>query len=312
MTDAKLRPEDLTREERAIAEQEHWRMEHIVPLSKMIAAIEVKMDRLEAAMDYRDRCALFAPAQPEPEPDHGTGEFVDDGFGGCWEKCDRPDCGLQVVRPGKAQCAHDCHEPIRETQPKPAVPEMPEAIASASKLLRSFSLPTCTIAAGVLEFWWHTHAAQLPSVRSRERLIGQSEALAYGQRVVDEVIAAQPVRLEKVRIALSTMRAHFEPNCQGQCEFPMVWNICRAALRELDAHEGKGEGEMSAIYRDKGEQWMEEERAEKVRRLARYDEAIRLLRLREPGCSGDREFISSVDLNRLTAAFLAAEPKEGR
>jgi hypothetical protein len=29
---------------------------------------------------------------------------VDDGFGNEWEKCDRPDCSLQVVRPGSAQC----------------------------------------------------------------------------------------------------------------------------------------------------------------------------------------------------------------
>ncbi len=49
---------------------------------------------------------------------------------------------------------------------------------------------------------------------------------------------------------------------------------------------------------------------EDARRLARYDEAIRLLRLREPGCSGDGEFISSVDLNKLTAAFLAAEGRK--
>jgi len=51
------------------------------------------------------------------------------------------------------------------------------------------------------------------------------------------------------------------------------------------------------------------ELAEDARRLDRYDEAIRLLRLREPGCSGDGEFISSVDLNKLTAAFLADEGK---
>lgn len=29
---------------------------------------------------------------------------LDDGFGNVWEKCDRDDCGLQIVRPGKAQC----------------------------------------------------------------------------------------------------------------------------------------------------------------------------------------------------------------
>lgn len=29
---------------------------------------------------------------------------IEDGFGGCWVKCDHPDCDLQVVRPGKVQC----------------------------------------------------------------------------------------------------------------------------------------------------------------------------------------------------------------
>jgi len=47
------------------------------------------------------------------------------------------------------------------------------------------------------------------------------------------------------------------------------------------------------------------------KKLFRYDEAIRLLQLREPGCSGDGTFVSSVDLNRMTAAFLAAESKKG-
>jgi hypothetical protein len=29
---------------------------------------------------------------------------IDDGFGGVWELCNRSNCGLEVVRPGKAQC----------------------------------------------------------------------------------------------------------------------------------------------------------------------------------------------------------------
>lgn len=29
---------------------------------------------------------------------------IDDGFGNRWDKCERPDCDLQVVRPGKVQC----------------------------------------------------------------------------------------------------------------------------------------------------------------------------------------------------------------
>ena len=31
-------------------------------------------------------------------------ETIEDGFGGCWGKCEKPDCGLHVVRPGKVQC----------------------------------------------------------------------------------------------------------------------------------------------------------------------------------------------------------------
>lgn len=29
---------------------------------------------------------------------------IEDGFGSSWMKCDRKNCGLQVVRPGKTQC----------------------------------------------------------------------------------------------------------------------------------------------------------------------------------------------------------------
>ena len=35
---------------------------------------------------------------------------VADGFGHVWTRCDRPDCDLEVVRPGKAQCHGRCQE----------------------------------------------------------------------------------------------------------------------------------------------------------------------------------------------------------
>lgn len=31
-------------------------------------------------------------------------KVIEDGFGGVWYCCKRPDCGLHVVRPGKVQC----------------------------------------------------------------------------------------------------------------------------------------------------------------------------------------------------------------
>ena len=39
---------------------------------------------------------------------------LDDGFGNCWVKCERPDCGLEIVRPGKVQCYCD-NEDTKET-----------------------------------------------------------------------------------------------------------------------------------------------------------------------------------------------------
>ena len=36
---------------------------------------------------------------------------VEDGFGSVWVKCSS-DCGLHVVRPGKAQC--DCDAPVMD------------------------------------------------------------------------------------------------------------------------------------------------------------------------------------------------------
>lgn len=32
---------------------------------------------------------------------------IEDGFGNYWPRCKRPDCDLEVVRPGKVQCSHE-------------------------------------------------------------------------------------------------------------------------------------------------------------------------------------------------------------
>lgn len=53
-------------------------------------------------------------------------DTISDGFGSEWAKCRRPDCGLHVVRPGKAQC--DCEEdasdnPAEDAQEGPGAPQ---------------------------------------------------------------------------------------------------------------------------------------------------------------------------------------------
>ena len=44
------------------------------------------------------------------------GEYVEDGFGGAWVKCDDPRCDLEVVRPGKVQCSDFCDESNGSTE----------------------------------------------------------------------------------------------------------------------------------------------------------------------------------------------------
>ena len=44
-----------------------------------------------------------------PEPPLGEYGEVSDGFGSVWLLC-KPDCGIEVVRPGKAQCECDFKE----------------------------------------------------------------------------------------------------------------------------------------------------------------------------------------------------------
>lgn len=41
--------------------------------------------------------------------------WIDDGFGSWWKLCEKEDCGLQVVRPGKVQC--NCEYSLNEYEP---------------------------------------------------------------------------------------------------------------------------------------------------------------------------------------------------
>lgn len=54
------------------------------PKSLMLAVFTKTLTDLAATLD--ERCSL------------------NDGFGNEWDLCDRRDCGLEIVRPGKVQC----------------------------------------------------------------------------------------------------------------------------------------------------------------------------------------------------------------
>ena len=73
----------------------------------------------------------------------------DDGFGNSMELCNRHDCGLQVVRPGKFQCVlEECYrlrpEPTSSCQPKssryPIDPPQDDLTAERAAKLAAFEL----------------------------------------------------------------------------------------------------------------------------------------------------------------------------
>lgn len=175
-----------------------------------------------------------------------------------------PTCG-ELVAPWNKHAKYEGGYSCKPAQPEPVAEEMPEAMRNAANSLRACAVKArypaiLTERADALESFWRSLAAQpAPSVamtEELERVLDAAEAhsgwhMDQGRpESFDEIDAAiasvrsqaaeaGKVRLPKVRIALDTMRAHFEPNCQGQCRFPMVWEFCIAALAELDAAEGR-------------------------------------------------------------------------
>ena len=48
---------------------------------------------------------MSEPDTQNPEAEtHPIPNYIDDGFGTEWKLCDKPNCQLAVVRPGKAEC----------------------------------------------------------------------------------------------------------------------------------------------------------------------------------------------------------------
>lgn len=59
-------------------------------------------------------------AAPKQEPEAKGQRIISDDYGNDWSKCDREDCSLQIVRPGKVQCNGECEQ---EPAPSPALDE---------------------------------------------------------------------------------------------------------------------------------------------------------------------------------------------
>lgn len=64
---------------------------------------QVRVQRNGSHFDYVGETRAEAVARAFVETFESR--VVEDGHGGAWVKCDRADCDLHVVRPGKAQCS---------------------------------------------------------------------------------------------------------------------------------------------------------------------------------------------------------------
>ena len=82
-------------------------------MSDLRKAAEQALDALEELrfanapfLDEAMEALRQALAQPEQEP-----EWIEDGFGTMWQKCEKKDCGKFVVKIGKVDCWNgDCQE----------------------------------------------------------------------------------------------------------------------------------------------------------------------------------------------------------
>jgi hypothetical protein len=113
-----------------------------------------------------DLCAKCSPDEPAaPE----KGAWIADGFGNTWKKCERENCGLEIVRPGKVQCVLCESESVEPAQPEPAAPEMPPMPNAVHNLVlwcKMFSASQygqgfrSQIKADLDAFtdWWRTHS----------------------------------------------------------------------------------------------------------------------------------------------------------
>ena len=61
--------------------------------------------------------SVLRGAQEKPKvTTDAAARVLDDGFGNVWTKCHEPECGLEIVRPGKAQCERCMARPLPSTR----------------------------------------------------------------------------------------------------------------------------------------------------------------------------------------------------
>ena len=256
-----LRPSDLTAEERAIVDRIAMNFAETVALWK--DSYSYAMGLAEPAILARR--ALFAPAKDKPCPKCGALVTYDhlqrvSSDGAEHYVCPKPAPPSEMpeavsnaamkLRHSARYCERDGYpstaseereiadalESWWRSQPAPAVAMTPElemalSAATAYALAQWNDVVKTNITNAIAAV--RAQASQQRIERSRERLSDLSKALDYGQRVVDEVIAAQPqgVKLPKVREALIFL--------SGCVNDQVNMGKVVAALAELDTVEGR-------------------------------------------------------------------------
>ena len=275
MSDTKLRPEDLTSEERAIVDNAalfYRRVTGAVGETAEWAYVEALK---EAEPIILARRALFAPAPEKAAKaattaDHIAADLAAGTFRGvkpepeevtcmnCRQRVDYADQHYHREDMPHVAAYFTCDKPA---PPEPAAREMPEAVRDAVDTLRSGvpSYPTWRQYADTLESWWRNLAQPVAvgmteelehvlsiaerDLRSKEECFDNSARTARDERIERLRAAIAAVReqfgkrpkLEKVRGALSWLKMQYEPGSQGYTPNATVWKMTEAALAELDA-----------------------------------------------------------------------------
>lgn len=273
MSDTKLRPEDLTSEERAIVDNAalfYRRVTGDVGETAEWAYVEALK---EAEPIILARRALFAPA-PEKAAKAATtadriaADLAAGTFRGvkpepekaCQSYC--PHCDAPGVDHYDQRGFYTCHPSEQQpAPPEPAAREMPEAVRDAVDTLRSGvpSYPTWRQYADTLESWWR-NLAQPVAVGMTKEL---SDVLAVAEEatrrepnhpqyqrslrsiaaVRQQAAQGRKVALPKVREFLTYMGLYYKlPFSGAKHNAGTQGALWQDALAELDAAEGKVAG----------------------------------------------------------------------
>ena len=241
MSDAtKLDPRSLTSEERAIVDA--FCVQHYAAkTTTSVTPTEHYQWSLDAMEPYiLARRAIFGEPASEPAkmgyvcPKCGASE---EGHYDCRARsytC-KPAQPEPVAEVGNEDCVKAKQEgPWLAKVLEPVAAEMPEAVQSASRLLRSMSYPSSSMTADALESFWRTHAAQLND--EREHLQHKVDMANVKANMAHATQPAKVRMTEELKDVLAAANAKADRDSErgNDKQANEVWNAIAAVRAQVE------------------------------------------------------------------------------